>query len=126
MYPPSTIIIKIGKNSYICKSKENNGVDNPHIFLTSAISTHGQSCFIYTCHPQTISRQISVTTPILLCSWFLGGGVWSLNSGLNTCRAGALLLSPFCSGYFRDGVLWNYWPKLALNCHPPNLNLPSS
>jgi hypothetical protein len=38
---------------------------------------------------------------------------WSLNSGLCTCKADALLLecsNPFCSGYFGDG-LKNYLPR---------------
>jgi hypothetical protein len=34
--------------------------------------------------------------------------------------------SPFCSGYFCDGGLVNYFSELASNCNPPNLKLPSS
>jgi hypothetical protein len=34
--------------------------------------------------------------------------------------------SPFCSGYFGDGGLANYLPRLALNQSPPNLSLLSS
>jgi hypothetical protein len=38
--------------------------------------------------------------------------------------------SPFCSGYFLEmgggSGLKNYLPRLALNCDPPNLSLPSS
>jgi hypothetical protein len=33
--------------------------------------------------------------------------------------------SPFCSGYFGDGNLENYLPRLALNHDPPDLSLPS-
>jgi hypothetical protein len=29
--------------------------------------------------------------------------------------------SPFCSGYFGDGGLWNYLPGLASNHDPPDL-----
>jgi hypothetical protein len=34
--------------------------------------------------------------------------------------------SPFSSGYFGDGGLVNYLPKLALNLDPPDLSLQSS
>jgi hypothetical protein len=34
--------------------------------------------------------------------------------------------SPFCSGYFGDGGLVNYLPRLASNYCPPNPSLPSS
>jgi hypothetical protein len=64
---------------------------------------------------------------------FLGGGGGSdlrLNSGLHACKVGALLLShmssPFCDGCFGDRNFTNYLPRLALNCNPPNLSLPSS
>jgi hypothetical protein len=33
---------------------------------------------------------------------------------------------PFCSGYFRNGGLTNYLPRLALNLDPPDLSLLSS
>jgi hypothetical protein len=33
--------------------------------------------------------------------------------------------SPFCSGYFGDGGVLNYFPGLALNCDPLDLSLPS-
>jgi hypothetical protein len=32
--------------------------------------------------------------------------------------------SPFCCGYFGDGVLKNYFPGLASNQDPPDLNFP--
>jgi hypothetical protein len=39
----------------------------------------------------------------------------------------SLSTSPFlCEGYFRDRVSWNYFLRLALNCHPPDLCLLSS
>jgi hypothetical protein len=31
--------------------------------------------------------------------------------------------SPFCSGYFEDGGVNNYLPRLALNLSPPSLSL---
>jgi hypothetical protein len=34
--------------------------------------------------------------------------------------------SPFCSGYFEDGVLSNYLSGLALNQDPPNFSIPST
>jgi hypothetical protein len=34
--------------------------------------------------------------------------------------------SPICSGYLGDGGLMNYLSRLALNCDPPDLTLPSS
>jgi hypothetical protein len=33
--------------------------------------------------------------------------------------------SPFFSGYFEDEGLWNYFPRLALNCDPPEFSFPS-
>jgi hypothetical protein len=36
------------------------------------------------------------------------------------------LALPFCSGYFGGRGLANYLPRLALNCDPPDLSLPSS
>jgi hypothetical protein len=34
--------------------------------------------------------------------------------------------SPFCSGYFGDGGLMNYLPRLALNFDSPSLSFPNS
>jgi hypothetical protein len=34
--------------------------------------------------------------------------------------------SPFCSGYFGDGGLKNYLPRLASNHNLPDLSLPST
>jgi hypothetical protein len=34
--------------------------------------------------------------------------------------------SPFCSGYFGDGGLSNYLPRVASNHNSPDLGLPSS
>jgi hypothetical protein len=34
--------------------------------------------------------------------------------------------SPFCYGYLGDSCLLNYLPRLASNCDPPNVSLPSS
>jgi hypothetical protein len=34
--------------------------------------------------------------------------------------------SPFCSGYFGDGGLENYMPRLVSNCDPPHLSLSCS
>jgi hypothetical protein len=48
---------------------------------------------------------------LALCRFFFcGTGV--LNSGLCTCKAGALMLEPqpFYSGYFEDGVSWTICP----------------
>jgi hypothetical protein len=36
-----------------------------------------------------------------------------------------LISSPFCSGYFGDGVLQTICPSLASNIHPLDLSLPS-
>jgi hypothetical protein len=44
------------------------------------------------------------------------------------CRALYLLShtsSPLCSGYFGDGGLSNYFPRLNLNLNPPALSIPS-
>jgi hypothetical protein len=34
--------------------------------------------------------------------------------------------SPFCSGYFGDGGLMNYLPRLASTYHPPDLLISAS
>jgi hypothetical protein len=47
-------------------------------------------------------------------------------SGLHTCKTGAPSYQPhfqsICSGDFGDGSLKNCFPRLALNCDPPNLS----
>jgi hypothetical protein len=58
---------------------------------------------------------------------FFLGRDWGLNSGLPTCKAGALCLGhtsiPLCSGYLGNGGLSNYLSGLTLN---QNLALSSS
>jgi hypothetical protein len=52
---------------------------------------------------------------------------WGLNSGLHTAKQALYHLnhtsSLFCSGYFGDGDLMNYFPRLASNHNPPNFSL---
>jgi hypothetical protein len=66
---------------------------------------------------------------LLLYYLFIWDGL-NLNSGLHTCKAGALMLEQHLSlfyCYFGDGgCLSNYLPRLALNFDPPDLSLPSS
>jgi hypothetical protein len=51
-----------------------------------------------------------------------------VNLGLHACMTNALALEPhpFCSGYFGDGDLSNYFLGLLLNCDPPDLSIPGS
>jgi hypothetical protein len=49
-----------------------------------------------------------------------------LNSGLCTHKVGALLLKPFCSGYFGAGDLEKLFAWAALNYDLPDLSLPSN
>jgi hypothetical protein len=55
---------------------------------------------------------------------------WGLNSGLQLAKQALYLLShtssPFCCGYFGDGGLVNYLPRLDLNLDPHDLSHPSS
>jgi hypothetical protein len=57
-------------------------------------------------------------------------GVCAEGLGFELKAAGVLLLephiSPFYSGYFRDGGLVNYLLGLDSNHNPPDLSLPSS
>jgi hypothetical protein len=61
---------------------------------------------------------------------FGGGSDWVLNSGLCTCKAGALPLDP----YLKSTMLWlfcrwgveNYLPGMVSNLDPLNLSLSSS
>jgi hypothetical protein len=53
-----------------------------------------------------------------------------LNSGVHACKAGTLQLEPHLQSILL-WLLWNwgllkYLLRLALNHHPPNLNLPSN
>jgi hypothetical protein len=63
--------------------------------------------------------------------FFDGTGVW--NSGVLTCKSGALPLEPHLQSILRwlfgrwgGGGLWSYLPGLALNLDPPDLSLTSS
>jgi hypothetical protein len=51
---------------------------------------------------------------------------WDLNSGLCTCKSGALWLQSILLWLFWRWSLKNYLPGLALNCNPPDLSLPST
>jgi hypothetical protein len=58
---------------------------------------------------------------------------WGLNSGLGTCKAGALLLEPHLQSpvHFALVILEMGWPqelfdRLALNHEPPDPSLPCS
>jgi hypothetical protein len=78
----------------------------------------------------------ALTHPVMSCFFFFFPWDWDLNSGLCTCQAGNLLLESqlqsFCSVIFCLFVLFlrwdleNYLPRLASNCNPPDLSLPSS
>jgi hypothetical protein len=84
-----------------------------------------------------IREEAKVTSPpfplrALLCAVVPashGDGDQSLNSGLCTCKADTYHLShtssPFGSGYFGDRSFGNYFPRLALIHHPPDLSLPN-
>jgi hypothetical protein len=62
--------------------------------------------------------------------FFFFGRDWGLNSGLCTCKPGALPIDP----HLQSILLWlfwrwgleNYFTGLASNCNPPDLSLPRS
>jgi hypothetical protein len=64
----------------------------------------------------------------LKCLLFWGGVDCGLNSGLHTCKAGALPLEPHLQSillrlFWRSG---SFRKRTASKCDPPNLSLPSS
>jgi hypothetical protein len=77
--------------------------------------------------PECWDLRMCTTKPGLVLLFFGGTGVWTQGFTLTKQVLHHLshTSSPFCSGYFGDGVL-NYLRRLALNHDLPNLSLPSS
>jgi hypothetical protein len=75
---------------------------------------------------KTTRRKLQTSILFLLLFFFNLVGL-GFDSGLHACKAALYCLShnlsPFQSGYFRDGGLINYLPRLALSYDPPDLTL---
>jgi hypothetical protein len=69
---------------------------------------------------------VKATRLCLLFFFFFFWWDWGLNSGLCTYKSRCSPLQSICSGYFVDGGLKNYLPKLLYHQDPPDLILPSS
>jgi hypothetical protein len=75
---------------------------HPFCLTSPSIDIHHQTGLVLPVH--CLFRGVHLGISHFFFFWWN----WGLNSGLHSCKAGALLLShsssPFCSGYFGDGV----------------------
>jgi hypothetical protein len=94
----------------------------PYLFSYRTIPTGFVRSLVYFAFKKTGSKKKNLKYSKISCyykhfedtSLFLGGGDWGLKSASHLQKQGPYCLnytsSPFCSGYFRDGVLQTIYP----------------